>query len=103
MQTFYAESVVREMVGFGKIDLLLKDDLLEEIMIIGPNVPVYVFHRQYEMMTTNIIFYTDKEIQDIVGRIARYAGRRIDYSQPLLDARLPDGSRVNATLPQQVF
>lgn len=99
MQTFYAESVVREMVGFGKIDLLLKDDLLEEIMIIGPNVPVYVFHRQYEMMTTNIVFYTDKEIQDIVGRIARYAGRRIDYSQPLLDARLPDGSRVNATLP----
>ncbi len=99
MQTFYAESVVREMVGFGKIDLLLKDDLLEEIMIIGPNTPVYVFHRQYEMMTTNIIFYTDKEIQDIVGRIARYAGRRIDYSQPLLDARLPDGSRVNATLP----
>ncbi len=99
MASFYAESVVREMVGFGKIDLLLKDDLLEEIMIIGPNVPVYVFHRQYEMMTTNIIFYTDKEIQDIVGRVARYAGRRIDYSQPLLDARLPDGSRVNATLP----
>lgn len=99
MTSFYAESVVREMVGFGKIDLLLKDDLLEEIMIIGPNMPVYVFHRQYEMMTTNIIFYTDKEIQDIVGRVARYAGRRIDYSQPLLDARLPDGSRVNATLP----
>lgn len=99
MSSFYAESVVREMVGYGKIDLLLKDDLLEEIMIIGPNLPVYVFHRQYEMMTTNIVFYTDKEIQDIVGRIARYAGRRIDYSQPLLDARLPDGSRVNATLP----
>jgi flagellar protein FlaI len=99
MASFYAESVVREMVGYGKIDLLLKDDLLEEIMIIGPNHPVYVFHRQYEMMTTNIVFYTDKEIQDIVGRIARYAGRRIDYSQPLLDARLPDGSRVNATLP----
>jgi len=99
MASFYAESVVREMVGYGKIDLLLKDDLLEEIMIIGPNLPVYVFHRQYEMMTTNIVFYSDKEIQDIVGRIARYAGRRIDYSQPLLDARLPDGSRVNATLP----
>ncbi len=96
---FYVDAVVREMVGYGKIDLLLKDDLLEEIMIIGPNCPVYVFHRQYEMMTTNIVFYSDKEIQDIVGRIARYAGRRIDYSQPLLDARLPDGSRVNATLP----
>jgi len=99
MLSFYAESVVRDMVGYGKIDLLLKDDLLEEVMIIGPNFPVYVFHRQYEMMTTNIVFFSDKEVQDVVGRIARYAGRRIDYSQPLLDARLPDGSRVNATLP----
>ncbi len=96
---FYAEAVVREMVGYGKIDTLLKDELLEEIMIIGPNKPVYVFHRQYEMMTTNIVFNTDKEIQDIVGRIARFTGRRIDFSQPLLDARLADGSRVNATIP----
>ncbi len=99
MINFYADAVVREMVGYGKIDLLLKDDLLEEIMIIGPLRPVFVFHRQYEMMTTNISFTSDKGIQDIIGRIARYAGRRVDYSQPLLDARLPDGSRVNATLP----
>ncbi len=99
MINFYADAVVREMVGYGKIDLLLKDDLLEEIMIIGPLRPVFVFHRQYEMMTTNISFTGDKGIQDIIGRIARYAGRRVDYSQPLLDARLPDGSRVNATLP----
>ena len=96
---FYADAVVREMVGYGKIDQLLKDELLEEIMIIGPKKPVYVFHRQYEMMTTNIVFYSDKEVQDVVGRIARFSGRRIDYSQPLLDARLADGSRVNATIP----
>lgn len=98
-QAFYAEAVVREMVGYGKIDSLLSDELLEEVMIIGPRRPVYVFHRQYEMMTTNIVFNTDKEVQDIVGRIARFTGRRIDFSQPLLDARLADGSRVNATIP----
>jgi len=96
---FYADAVVREMVGYGKIDSLLNDELLEEIMIIGPKKPVYVFHRQYEMMTTNIVFTTDKEVQDIIGRIARFTGRRIDFSQPLLDARLADGSRVNATIP----
>lgn len=96
---FYSTAVVREMVGYGIIDLLIQDDRLEEIMIISAKRPVYVFHRQYEMMTTNIEFYNDDEIQDLVNRIAREVGRRVDISSPLLDARLPDGSRVNATVP----
>ncbi len=96
---FYAEAVVREMVGYGMIDPLIKDDKLEEIMVIGPNQPVYIFHREYEMMTTNIEFYADSEIQDLINRIARQVGRRVDISAPLLDARLVDGSRVNATMP----
>ncbi|HLC79952.1 MAG TPA: ATPase, T2SS/T4P/T4SS family [archaeon] len=96
---FYAEAVVREMIGYGIIDALINDDSLEEIMIIGPNTPVYVFHRKYEMMITNIEFYSDTEIQDLTNRIARQIGRRVDIASPLLDARLADGSRVNATLP----
>ena len=96
---FYAETVVRDMVGYGVIDDLIKDDKLEEIMVIGPQQPVYVFHREYEMMITNIEFYSDNEIQDLINRIARQIGRRVDLSKPLLDARLPDGSRVNATIP----
>ncbi len=97
--SFYTEAVVREMVGYGLIDPLINDDKLEEIMVIGPNQPVFVFHREYEMMVTNIEFFSDGEIQDLVNRIARQIGRRVDLSQPLLDARLPDGSRVNATMP----
>ncbi len=96
---FYADAVVREMVGYGLIDDLIKDDKLEEIMVIGPKLPVYVFHRDHEMMLTNIEFYSDNEIQDLINRIARQIGRRVDLSSPLLDARLPDGSRVNATVP----
>ncbi|MBI4044892.1 MAG: CpaF family protein [Candidatus Diapherotrites archaeon] len=95
---FYAESVVREMVGYGLIDPLVNDDKIEEIMVIGPKKPVYIFHRQYEMMTTNIEFYSDQEIIDLVNRIARLVGRRVDISSPMLDARLADGSRVNATV-----
>ncbi|MBI4043213.1 MAG: CpaF family protein [Candidatus Diapherotrites archaeon] len=97
--TFYANAVVSEMVGYGIIDPLIQDDKLEEIMIIQPKHPVYVFHREYGMMLTNIEFYSDNEIQDVVNRIAREVGRRVDISSPLLDARLPDGSRVNATIP----
>jgi flagellar protein FlaI len=96
---FYAQAVVSEMVGYGLIDSLIKDDKLEEIMVIGPNVPVYVFHRKYDMMLTNVEFSNDNEVQDLVNRIAREVGRRVDISSPLLDARLPDGSRVNATIP----
>ncbi|MFH1256132.1 MAG: ATPase, T2SS/T4P/T4SS family [Candidatus Diapherotrites archaeon] len=96
---FYADAVIREMVGYGMIDSLIKDDRLEEIMIIGPTAPVYVFHRQHEMMVTNIEFYSDSEIQDLINKVARQVGRRVDISSPLLDARLPDGSRVNATIP----
>ncbi|MFA5246641.1 MAG: ATPase, T2SS/T4P/T4SS family [Candidatus Micrarchaeia archaeon] len=96
---FYADVVLKEMFGFGVIDNLVKDDRLEEIMIIGPDKPVYVFHRKYEMMPTNINYYADNDIKRLVDRIARIIGRRIDTQVPLLDARLPDGTRVNATLP----
>ncbi|MFA6329604.1 MAG: ATPase, T2SS/T4P/T4SS family [Candidatus Micrarchaeia archaeon] len=96
---FYADVVLKEMFGFGVIDNLVKDDRLEEIMVIGPDKPVYVFHRKYEMMPTNIRYYSDTDIKRLVDRIARIIGRRIDTQVPLLDARLPDGTRVNATLP----
>ncbi len=96
---FYADTVVRDMIGYGPLDLLLADDKLEEIMVLGPNKPVYVFHRKHEMMRTNIEFSQDSDILAIIDRIARDVGRRIDVKSPLLDARLPDGSRVNATIP----
>ncbi len=95
---FYTEAVIREMVGYGLIDPLVKDDKLEEIMVIGSKKPVYVFHRDYEMMKTNIEFINENEINDLINRIGREVGRRVDMSNPLLDARLSDGSRVNATI-----
>ncbi|MFH0987207.1 MAG: CpaF family protein [Candidatus Micrarchaeota archaeon] len=95
---FYARMVVREMIGYGVIDALTHDDQLEEIMVLGPTKPVYVFHREYGMLKTNIMFGDDEEIKNIIDRIARDVGRRVDNQSPMLDARLPDGSRVNATI-----
>ncbi|MCD6372058.1 MAG: CpaF family protein [Thermococcus sp.] len=91
--------IVQAMIGYDKLDPLVRDDNLEEIMVIGTNRPVYVWHRRFNMCKTNIIFPTDREILNIIERIARQVGRRIDQQSPLLDARLPDGSRVNATIP----
>ena len=84
--------------GYGKINDLLKDDDLEEIMIINDKKPVYVFHRQKGMMITNITL-DDHEIRQIIEKIANQVQRKIDKQTPLLDARLPDGSRINATIP----
>ncbi|MEK6923940.1 MAG: CpaF family protein [Candidatus Micrarchaeota archaeon] len=95
---FYANAVVREMAGFGMLDPLITDDNLEEIMVIGTGRPVYVFHRKHQMLRTNVVFYDDKDVTDLIDRIARNVGRRIDSQSPLLDARLPDGTRVNATM-----
>ncbi|AEC52184.1 secretory protein kinase [Pyrococcus sp. NA2] len=94
-----SEIIVQNMIGYGKLDPLVRDDNLEEIMVIGINRPVYVWHRRFGMCKTNIVFDNEREILTIIERIAREVGRRIDQQNPLLDARLPDGSRVNATLP----
>lgn len=96
---FYAKAVVKEMVGYGILEPLLQDDKLEEIMVVGQNKPTYIYHVDYGMMTSNIIFYSEDEILEVIDKIARSLGRSIDISNPLLDARLPDGSRVNATVP----
>ncbi|WP_297437384.1 CpaF family protein [Thermococcus sp.] len=94
-----SEIIVQGMIGYGKLDFLVRDDNLEEIMVIGSRRPVYVWHRRFNMCKTNITFSEDKEILNIIERIARQVGRRIDQQSPLLDASLPDGSRVNATIP----
>ncbi|MFA4946860.1 MAG: CpaF family protein [Candidatus Micrarchaeia archaeon] len=96
---FFARAVVREMVGYGVLDPLTKDDQLEEIMVNGPGKPVFVYHRKHGVMKSSIQFYEDADIRDLIERIARNIGRRIDTQVPILDARLADGTRVNATIP----
>ncbi len=90
---------VYNYLSLGKLTPLLMDDNLEEIMVVGQGLPVYIFDRIAGMKETDI-YLSDREVRDIIQRIARYNGRVVDARSPLLDARLPDGSRVNATLPE---
>lgn len=69
-------------------------------MVIGVNKPVFVYHRKMGMMLTNVVFKEDDDIRAIIDLIARQVNRRIDQQTPILDARLPDGSRINATIPR---
>ncbi|MCQ2970323.1 flagellar protein FlaI [Methanobrevibacter gottschalkii] len=94
-----SRKLLRDIVGYGEIDPLIQDDELEEIMIIGINKPVFVYHRKYGMMKTNITFNDEQELIDLIDAIARQINRRIDQESPILDGRLIDGSRINATIP----
>jgi len=89
-------SVYDEMVGLGPIEPLLKDDSVNDILINGP-FQVYV-ERRGELEPTPVRFRDNDHLLRIVNRIVAGVGRRIDESQPMVDARLPDGSRVNAAI-----
>lgn len=91
--------ISQEMLGYGKLDNMIKDDDLEEVMVIGTGRKVFVYHRKIGMMVTNVVFEDEAEIKAIIDVIARQVNRRIDQQTPILDARLKDGSRVNATIP----
>ncbi len=90
------ESIVAEILGFGPLEVLLSDDGITEIMVNGPK-NVFV-ERKGNITRANISFEDDDHVLRILDRIVAPLGRRIDESSPMVDARLPDGSRVNAVI-----
>lgn len=92
-----AKELVDEITGFGPITPLLNDPEITEIMVNGPH-QVYV-EKKGRLVKTNVHFKDDDHVMHIIERIVAPLGRRIDESMPMVDARLPDGSRVNAIIP----
>jgi len=93
--------IFRDLYGYNKVDSLLRDPLIEDIECSGPNYPIFVVHRYFGNLKTNIIL-NDKEIRDLIEKFALRAGKHISYAEPILDATLPDGSRINATYSQEI-
>ncbi|MGD0573910.1 MAG: CpaF family protein [Anaerolineales bacterium] len=91
------EAIVAEILGFGPLEPLLADDTITEIMVNGSK-NVYV-ERKGKIERTTMTFESDDHVLRIMDRIVSPLGRRIDESSPYVDARLPDGSRVNAVIP----
>jgi pilus assembly protein CpaF len=91
------DQIVAEILGFGPIEPLLADEATTDILVVGAK-RVYV-ERQGRVHRTSITFEDDEHLLRIIDRIIAPLGRRIDESSPMVDARLPDGSRVNAVIP----
>jgi len=93
---------IRDYVKMGKLEPLLHDHMIEDISCDGIGVPLYIWHREYESIPTNVVFETEKELDDFVMRMAYRAGKHISLANPIVDASLPDGSRVQITYGYEV-
>jgi pilus assembly protein CpaF len=91
------EQIVAEIMGLGPLEPLLQDETLTEIMVNGAE-SIYI-EREGKISKTSYNFESDEHVMRIIDRIVAPLGRRVDESQPYVDARLPDGSRVNVIIP----
>ena len=94
--------IKRESLAFSKIDPLMKDPNIEDISCDGADVPLFLYHRKYGSLRSNINFKDEEELSYFVVRLAQKCGKHISIAEPMLDATMPDGSRVQMTLSTEV-
>jgi archaeal flagellar protein FlaI len=97
--TYYA---IRDFIYLGKIEPLMRDHMVEEVSCDGTNIPLYIWHREYESIPTNIIFTSDKELNNFARKVSYVSGKHVSMANPIVDAALPDGSRINLTLGHEI-
>lgn len=96
-RTYISKSIQNEITGLGPLEELINDSTVSEIMVNGPN-QIYV-ERKGKLVLSDVKFQDEEHVRRIIDRIVTPLGRRIDDSNPMVDARLKDGSRVNAIIP----
>jgi flagellar protein FlaI len=94
--------VKRDFVWYGKIDPLMRDPNIEDISCDGSGLPLFLFHRKYGSLKSNIQFPDEVTLSDFVVVLAQKCGKHISIAEPMLDATMPDGSRIQMTLSKAV-
>jgi flagellar protein FlaI len=92
----------RDFIKYQKIDPLINDEYIEDISCDGVNVPIYIYHRLYGSIKTNIVFSDDNELNSFIVYIAQKCMKQISVSDPILDGTTPEGHRVQATYSREV-
>lgn len=92
----------RNLVGFGDIDVIMNDPMIEDLSVNGVGLPVYVWHRKYESMPTNLIFTNEIMLDNLIVKLTHMANKHISTAFPLLDAMLPGKDRLAATFKREV-
>jgi len=94
--------IFREYLGYNRIDVIMEDEGIEDISCDGSHVPIFIYHKTYDETTTNIKFKDDKELNSFVISLAQVCGKQISIYSPIVDGKLPDGSRLQTTLANTV-
>ncbi|MDY6788870.1 MAG: ATPase, T2SS/T4P/T4SS family [Candidatus Nanohaloarchaea archaeon] len=94
--------VYRNFAGLNEIEPLMHDPYIEDIGCSGTGIPVYIVHSKFGSIKTDLVFEDEKNLKKLVVKLAERCGKYVSYSEPLLDGALPDGSRVNASLTEDV-
>ena len=91
-----------DLIGLGRSDSVIRDPYVEDIGCNGPKIPLYLYHRVFGSMKTNIVYENELELNRFILKLAQISGKHISVYQPILDAVLTDGSRINLTLGSEV-
>ena len=84
----------KDLIGYGKIEGLIADPLIEDISCLGINKPVYIYHRKYANARTNIVFSDEEELDDFITRIVHRQGKHVSIAHPIVDLTLPGKHRL---------
>lgn len=93
--------IVRDYLQFGKINPIMNDNFIEDISNNGFETPVFLYHKNYENIMTNITF-NERQLDSFVIRLAQRCGKHISIAEPMVDATMPDGSRIQMTLGKEI-
>jgi len=94
--------IIRDFVGYGPIDALMRDENVEDISCDGVDVPLFLFHRKFESIRTQLRFHDEDSLNSFVVALAQRCGKQISVSNPILDGTTPEGHRVQATYSREV-
>lgn len=94
--------IYRNFIGINKIEPLMHDPYIEDIGCDGTGTPLYVIHKKFGSIQTNVVYEEEDNLKEFIVKLAERCGRYVSYAEPLLDGSLPDGSRVQATYSEDV-
>ena len=94
--------IARKFIGYGRLDPLMRDSNIEDISCDGSSVPIFLFHRIYGSLKSNVKFDDEDELSAFVVKLAQKCDKYISIAEPMLDATMPDGSRIQMTLSTEI-
>jgi len=94
--------IIRDFVGYGPVDIFIRDTRVEDVSCDGVGVPIFIFHRKYESVKTSLVFDSEDDLNSYVVALGQRCGKQISVSNPILDGTTPEGHRIQATYAREV-